>query len=107
MKAPRPTFGAFNQGDVPTIACFNKASVPLGRSVKFDRLKKVTKPFELLAGGYQIIFKNGKWTQILGSESKKKNFAMEDRRGHRSEQRKQRKLLRANPKAIARAERHG
>src|SRR5713101_4649765 len=26
-KAP---FGAFNQGELPTIACFNKATVPLG-----------------------------------------------------------------------------
>src|SRR6266446_4233978 len=30
MRAARPTFGAFNQGGVPTIACFNKASTPLG-----------------------------------------------------------------------------
>ncbi len=26
----RPTLGAFNQGELPTIACFNKATVPLG-----------------------------------------------------------------------------
>src|SRR6267142_4758047 len=26
----KPTFGAFNQGGVPTIACFNKATTPLG-----------------------------------------------------------------------------
>ncbi len=30
MKIKRPTFGAFNQGIIPTIACFNKATVPLG-----------------------------------------------------------------------------
>ena len=30
MPLRRPTFGAFNQGDVPTIACFNKATTPLG-----------------------------------------------------------------------------
>src|SRR3989454_10689213 len=36
MRAARPTFGAFNQGGVPTIACFNKASTPLG--VGFDAL---------------------------------------------------------------------
>src|SRR5256885_16426702 len=36
MRAARPTFGAFNQGGVPTIACFNKASTPLG--VDFDAL---------------------------------------------------------------------
>ena len=67
-------------------------------SVQFDRLKKVRKPFEILAGGYQIIFKNGKWTQVYGSPAKKKRFEREDRRGHRSEQRKQRKLIRADPR---------
>ena len=66
-------------------------------SVQFDRLRKVSKPFQILAGGYQIIFKNGKWTQVFGSAAKKKRFEKEDRRGHRSEQRKQRKLVRANP----------
>jgi hypothetical protein len=66
-------------------------------SVQFDRLRKVDKPFQLLAGGYQIIFKNGKWTQVFGSAAKKKRFMKEDRRGHRSEQRKQRKLVRADP----------
>ena len=36
MKTTRPTFGAFNQGGVPKIACFNKAATPLG--VNFDTL---------------------------------------------------------------------
>ena len=36
MAAKRPTFGAFNQGAAPKIACFNKATVPLG--VDFDAL---------------------------------------------------------------------
>ena len=66
-------------------------------SVQFDRLRKISKPFQILAGGYQIIFKNGKWTQVFGSAAKKKRFEKEDRRGHRSEQRKQRKLRRADP----------
>jgi len=56
-------------------------------SVQFDQLNKVTQPFQILSGGYQIIFKNGKWTQIYGSVEKKKAFAKEDRRGHRSESR--------------------
>ncbi|HTP46448.1 MAG TPA: hypothetical protein VMQ50_05965 [Casimicrobiaceae bacterium] len=76
-------------------------------SVQFDRLKKVSKPFQILSGGYQIIFKNGKWTQIYGSAAKKKRFAREDRRGHRSEQRAQRRLVRANPRAVAKAEGRG
>jgi hypothetical protein len=56
-------------------------------STQFDALKKVTKPFQLLKGGYQIIFKNGKETQIFGSKAKAKRFAKEDRRGHRSKYR--------------------
>src|SRR5215813_3584550 len=30
------------------------------KSVQFDQMKTVTKPFQILKGGYQIIFKNGK-----------------------------------------------
>ncbi len=76
-------------------------------SVQFDRLKKVKRPFEILAGGYQIIFKNGKWSEIFASAAKKKRFAKEDRRGHRSKIRPRRKRERADPKAIARLQRKG
>jgi hypothetical protein len=54
------------------------------KSVQFDEMKQVTKPFQILKGGYQIIFKNGKSSQVTGSVAKKKAFAKEDRRGHRS-----------------------
>ena len=30
MNQSHATFGAFNQGTIPTIACFNKAKTPLG-----------------------------------------------------------------------------
>jgi len=76
-------------------------------SVQFDRLKKVKKPFEILSGGYQIVFKNGKWSQVFASASKKKRFAREDRRGHRSEQRPhaaKNKLCCADEKEIVRLE---
>jgi len=33
---PKPKFGAFNQGDIPKIAVFNKATIPLG--VDLDQL---------------------------------------------------------------------
>jgi hypothetical protein len=56
-------------------------------STQFDYTKKVTKPFQLLKGGYQIIFKNGKETQVFGSKAKARRFAKEDRRGHRSKYR--------------------
>ena len=76
-------------------------------SAQFDQLKKVKKPFQILSGGYQIIFKSGKWSQVFGSVSKKRGFAREDRRGHRSEQRRARTRKRADSKAVARAERRG
>lgn len=69
-------------------------------SVQFDHLDKVKKPFQILSGGYQIIFKNGKWTQIFASEAKKKSFAKEDRKGHRSETRKHGKRERSKGKEI-------
>src|SRR5690348_13196811 len=61
-------------------------------SVQFDAVGKVTKPFQLLSGGYQIVFNGRSWTQVFGSKSKEKAFAKEDRRGHRSELRKGRGL---------------
>jgi hypothetical protein len=71
-------------------------------SVHFDSMNQVTQPFQILPGGYQIIFQNGQWTQVFGSAEKKKAFAKEDRRGHRSEQRKRggRELQRAEPEMI-------
>jgi hypothetical protein len=77
-------------------------------SVRFDQMNKVNKPFQILSGGYQIVFKNGKWSQIFASASKKKRFGREDRRGHRSEQRQnaaKNRLKRADLKKIARLER--
>ena len=70
-------------------------------SVRFDYMRKVMKPFQVLAGGYQIVFKNGKWGEVYGSKTKAKAFAREDRRGHRSEYRGVRKLERADLKEIA------
>jgi len=65
-------------------------------SAQFDHLKKVNKPFQILAGGYQIIFKNGKWSQVFASTAKQKAFKREDRHGHRSETRKTGKLIRTS-----------
>ncbi len=73
-------------------------------SVKFDQMGKVKRPFQILSGGYQIIFKDGKWNQQFGSRAKQRKFAMEDRRMHRSEERKLATLKPADPAAIRRAE---
>ena len=72
------------------------------KSVQFDQMNRVTKPFQILKGGYQIVFKNGKYSQVFGSAGKAKRFAKEDRRGHRSEARKAGKLLKADLKLIKR-----
>jgi len=53
-------------------------------STTFDQMKAVKKPFQVLSGGYKIIFKNGKWKEVYGSKAKARAFAAEDRRGHRS-----------------------
>ena len=59
-------------------------------STKFDYRGKVTRPFQILPGGYQIVFKNGKWSQITASAAKARALKAEDRRQHRSEVRKKR-----------------
>src|SRR5207253_1655590 len=53
-------------------------------STKFDHLGKLRRPFQILPGGYQIVYRNGRWSQIYGSKAKARRFAAEDRRGHRS-----------------------
>jgi len=65
-------------------------------SVRFDHQDKVSHPFQILHGGYQIIFKSGKWSQVYGSTAKRGRFAKEDRRGHRSLTRKDEKLEKAD-----------
>jgi len=56
-------------------------------STRFDHLGKVKRPFQILSGGYQIIFRSGRWTQAYGSKAKARAFRREDRRGHRSVER--------------------
>ena len=53
------------------------------RSTQFDYLGSITRPFQLLKGGYMPVLVKGKWTQIYGSPQKAKRFAKEDRRGRR------------------------
>jgi hypothetical protein len=56
-------------------------------AVSFDHLGQLKRPFAMLAGGYQIVMKAGKQSQIFGSDVKARRFAKEDRRLHRSEYR--------------------
>ena len=73
-------------------------------SVKFDQMGKVKRPFQILSGGYQIIFRNGLWSNIFASRAKQQAFRHEDRRMHRSEERKLAVLKAADVKAIRKAE---
>ena len=76
-------------------------------AVQFDHMKSVEKPFQILPGGYQRIFKNNKWREKYGSKTKKRSFAREDRRGHRSEQRAKDELRRADLSKLKRLARAG
>jgi len=58
------------------------------KGTKFDYLGKLTKPFQIAKGGYLIIAKGGKVSEVFGSAAKAKRFARENRTGHRSEHRK-------------------
>src|ERR1043165_3954414 len=55
---------------------------------KFDHLGLLKKPFSMTKGGYMIIKKKGKVSEVFGSKAKAKRFASEHRLGHRSEYRK-------------------
>ena len=56
-------------------------------SARFDYLKKIDHPFQILHGGYAIVSKAGRVKNVFGSEEKRQRFAREDRRYHRSEYR--------------------
>jgi hypothetical protein len=73
-------------------------------STKFDYQGKVSKPFQILAGGYQLVFKNGNWSQITASVAKARALKQEDRRQHRSATRKMRpdRRRRSRPRASRR-----
>jgi hypothetical protein len=62
---------------------------------KFDHLGLLKKPFSMTKGGYMIIKKKGKVSQVYGSKAKEKRFAKENRLDHRSEYRKPNGLLTA------------
>ncbi len=55
----------------------------------FDYMGLLKKPAPaMLKGGYITIYKNGRWSQQYGSTAKAKRFAREDRRGHRTDDRR-------------------
>jgi hypothetical protein len=60
------------------------------RSVQFDHLWKVSRPFQTLQNGYQVVSDGSSVRETFGSRPKERNFReVEIRRMHRSEYRKQ------------------
>jgi len=55
---------------------------------QYDYCNKITKPFQILKGGYSDYMRGGKFTEKTGSKAKARRFAVEDRSYHRSEFRK-------------------
>jgi hypothetical protein len=55
------------------------------RSAQFDHLNWITRPFQLLNGGYARVRKGEKPRTTYGSAPKRRHFATEDRRLHRTE----------------------
>ena len=80
------TVGGFPMTDFVYPSYFESFRKP--KSTKFDYRGEVTRPFETLPRGYQLVFKNGKWSQLTATKAKARALAREDRRQHRSEVRK-------------------
>ncbi len=55
------------------------------KSTQFDYMKKLSRPFQILRGGYQIVFKSGRESQLTGSKAKTRRLELEDKRHHRKE----------------------
>jgi hypothetical protein len=70
---------------------------------KYDHLGLLKKPFSMTRGGYMIIKKNGRVSDVFGSAEKRRRFAAENRLEHRSEYRKPYGLRYAEDEAIERA----
>jgi hypothetical protein len=56
-------------------------------SVQFDYLKKVSKPFQILKGGYSLIRVGGRTKEVFGSKAKERRFRKEDRCERRTQYR--------------------
>jgi uncharacterized membrane protein YgcG len=71
-------------------------------SVQFDHLKRVSRPFETLKQGYQIVSNGKSSTEIFGSRGKERHFRLHEvRTMHRSEYRKAIQARKANGRELA------
>ena len=57
------------------------------KSTRFDYLGKITRPFQVLRGGFALVRTRGKKTVEFGSVARGRDFRKEDRRYHRSQYR--------------------
>ena len=75
-------------------------------ATKFDHMGLVKKPFQILRGGYQHVFKDGEWQVLHGSPAKKARHASQNRAGRRGERRRKLKagLKRADGVHVKREE---
>lgn len=64
------------------------------KPARYDYLRRVKRPFQILPGGYSDIHKNGKVITRWGSPEKEDRFKQEDRRYHRSQFRRKRRRSR-------------
>jgi len=98
VNAPDGTQWAYETADAVEENAFHVNGIPMSDfvypayfqpfrdGVQFDHLKLITRPFEILRGGYSTIRDphTGEVKEIFGSPEKRARFAKEDRRDHRS-----------------------
>ena len=73
----------FEMSDFVYPAFFDAHRAP--NSTQFDHLKRITRPLQLLKRGFARVRKGQKPKTMLGSRPKRRHFAKEDRRLHRTE----------------------
>ena len=76
----------FTMSDFVYPAWFDATRAP--GSTRFDHRGVLDHPFQVHPGGYVITLTNGAVNETFGSKAKAQEFALEDRRGHRSDVRR-------------------
>jgi hypothetical protein len=104
---PRLSY-AYESADPVEELAFNVSRVPMSnfvypsyfesfhraRSMRFDHMGRVSRPFQIIAGGYQSVLRNGRWTELCGARAKMKSSSRPSWRGCRIDQRRRRRRLR-------------
>lgn len=64
------------------------------RSVRFDHMDRVSRPFQIMAGGYQSVLHDGRWRELHGARATMIRSPQANLRGNRIDQRRRRRSLR-------------